>query len=139
MTLILVDLVDRELVRFDVDPPVLSGHNDFPVARVKTPPGLLVKSRDGTHALRLGGTGYSAAEVLAGKCQGTSVELLLTLSARFVAMAGWERNPGGGWYMGPCPKCWKRNDVARPDAEPLVTCQHCGVQLVVCRPGLDWL
>ena len=53
MTLILLDLGNRRHVRFEVDPPLLSGDNDFPVARVTTPPGELVKSEDGTHVLRL--------------------------------------------------------------------------------------
>ena len=133
MTLILLDLGNRRHVRFEVDPPLLSGDNDFPVARVTTPPGGLVKSEDGTHVLRLGGRDYCAADILAGDCQGTSLELLLTLSARFVATAGWERKPGGGLFMGPCPKCWKPNDVIRPDTDEPIDCKHCGAQLIVHR------
>ena len=39
MTWIFLDLANRKRVRFDMDPPLLSEGNDFPVARVTTPRG----------------------------------------------------------------------------------------------------
>ena len=131
MTLILQDIGDRELVRFDVDPHRLCGRNDLPVARVTTPPGRLIKSEDGTHLLRLNGTDYSAKQILAGDCAEAKVELLLPLSARFLATAEWKRNWHFGPFVGPCPKCWKRNDVMKKEADEPIYCKHCGSQLVV--------
>ena len=133
MTLILVDLAGPQRVRFELDPPELSGNNDFPVARVITPPGRLVRSAGNTHVLRVGARDYCAADILADDCQGASVQLLLTLSVKFVGIAGWERMPGEEFFLGPCPKCWKKNDVPSPDVNEPIPCKHCGAQLVVYR------
>ena len=131
MTLILQDFGDRELVRFNMDPHPLCAHNDLPVARVTTPPGRLIKSEDGTHVLRLNGRDYRADLILAGDCPGVKLEWLLPLSSRFVTTAGWEPDRRMGPHMGPCPKCWKRNDVMRRDTDEPIHCKHCGAQLVV--------
>ena len=130
-TFIHTNLADQYRVRFEMDDIPLTDNHDFPVARVTTPPGHIVPVKDGTHVLCVTGREYSAASVFAGDCHDANVEWLLTISAHFMAISGWEREPGDGLYIGPCPKCWKKNDVAKPYADVPITCKHCGTPLVV--------